>query len=200
MEWMVLPLKRYVQFSGRARRKEFWMWVLFIIVASVVLSIVDRMLGLSSAPTTGAPGQFGAGQFGAGQVGAGGAGRFRGAGVLTGIFSLAIFLPNLAVQVRRLHDVNRRGWWLLLPVVPYAIGFVLLLSGAASSLRPGQPVGQGAVGQGAIGMMGLGGLFFVVGLICAILLLVWFCMDGTRGPNRFGEDPKDPADLGDVFR
>ena len=49
-------------------------------------------------------------------------------------------------------------------------------------------------------MVGLGGLFFVIGLICAIVLLVWFCLDGTAGPNRFGDDPKRPQDLGEVFR
>ena len=191
MEWMILPLKRYVQFSGRSRRKEFWLWVLFIIIVSVLLSVIDRMLGLSPAPKPMTPGQVGVAPM---PTGPAGFGQFR-AGVLTSIFSLAIFLPNLAVQVRRLHDTDRRGWWLLLPVVPYAIGFILIIVGALSSFRSGQPVQQGA-----IGLMGVGGLFFVIGLICAIVLLVWFCMDGTRGPNRFGDDPKRPQDLGEVFR
>ena len=191
MEWMILPLKRYAQFSGRSRRKELWLWVLFIIIISVVLSVIDSMLGLSSAPTV-APGQFGAGSL---TTGAAGIGRFRGAGLLTSIFSLGIFVPNLAVQVRRLHDTDRRGWWLLLPIIPYLIGFGIMIVGAVSAFRPGQ-----SAPQGAIGLIGLGGLFFVIGLICAILVLVWFCMDGTRGPNRFGEDPKRPQDLSEVFR
>ncbi|WP_375383491.1 DUF805 domain-containing protein [uncultured Sphingomonas sp.] len=191
MEWMILPLKRYAQFSGRSRRKEFWMWVLFIIIVSVVLSLIDGLLGLSPAPRTVTPGQFGATPM---PTGPAAFSQFR-SGVLTSIFSLAIFLPNLAVQVRRLHDTDRRGWWLLLPVVPYAIGFALIIVGALSSFRSGRPFQQGG-----IGLMGVGGLFFVIGLICAILVFVWFCMDGTRGPNRFGEDPKRPHDLGEVFR
>lgn len=174
MEPMILPLRRYAQFSGRARRKEFWMWVLFLFLASIVLSVVDQLLGLGgSTGTTGttAPGQF---AWGA---------RSRG-GVLTSLFSLATFLPNLAVQVRRLHDVDRSGWWILLPFAPLVLGFVMFLAGAL-----GQP-----------GLLVAGGVLLLVGGLCAILLLAWLCMDGTRGANRFGDDPKGPQDLRDVFR
>lgn len=184
MEWMILPLKRYAQFSGRAQRKEFWMWVLFLIVVTVVLSILDGVLGLTPRPPV-APEQLGV------MPNAAHFGGFRGAGLLTGVFSLAVFLPNLAVQIRRLHDINRRGWWLLLPVLPYAVGFGIVIAGSLSAFSQKQPV--------SIGLMGIGGLFMIAGLACVILLLVWFCLDGTRGPNRFGEDPKR-QDLGDVFR
>ena len=184
MEWMILPLKRYATFRGRARRKEFWLWVLFIILVSVALSAVDHALGLGGAgpyaygPTTPSPGGPRAG------VAAGAGAGFRG-GLLTGLFSLAVLLPNIAVQVRRLHDVDRTGWWLLLPVIPYLVGLGCVIAGAVA---------------GALGLAGIGVAAMVAGLIGAVVLLVWFCLDGTRGPNRFGEDPKRiGADLGDVF-
>ena len=52
MEWMILPLKRYAEFSGRSRRKEYWMWILFLILANIVLSILDAVLGLGGSATT----------------------------------------------------------------------------------------------------------------------------------------------------
>lgn len=176
MDWMILPLKRYVEFTGRSRRQEFWMWTLFVILVSMALSVVDALLGLGGRATsvsTTAPGSAG--------VYAGLSG-----GWLANIFTIAVLLPNLAVSVRRLHDLNRSGWWLLLLVVPYAIGFVSLAGGAAAASMP---------------VMALGGVAMLVGLIGAIVLLVWYCTAGTVGPNRFGEDPKAdiPADLARTF-
>lgn len=180
MNWMILPLKKYAVFRGRARRKEFWLWVLFIVIASVVLSTIDHVLGLGrTGPVAYGPS---AAPAGARYTGAGAG--FRG-GLLTGLFSLAVLVPNIAVQVRRLHDVNRTGWWLLLPVIPYIVGAACMLAGMFA---------------GAVGLAAAGGAIMVVGLISALVLLVWFCLDGTRGPNRFGEDPKRIGEaLSDVF-
>ena len=77
-------LKKYVGFSGRARRSEYWYWVLATIIIAVILAIVEGVLGLSNA----------------------------GDGPLSNIFNLAIFLPGLAVAFRRLHDTGRSGWWI----------------------------------------------------------------------------------------
>jgi uncharacterized membrane protein YhaH (DUF805 family) len=178
MEWMILPLKRYVDFQGRSRRKEFWLWVVFLVVVSIVLSILDSVLGLGGRSSLGrtpglAPGNFGYGAYASG-------------GVLTGIFSLAVLIPHLAVQVRRLHDTNRSGWWLLSPIVPYALGFTLIIAGAAGA-NPALAFG--------------GGILALAGSICAIVVLVFFCLSGTAGPNRFGPDPvRGEADLADTFR
>jgi uncharacterized membrane protein YhaH (DUF805 family) len=106
---------------------------------------------------------------------------------LTLIFSLAVLIPNLAVQVRRLHDTNRSGWWILLPIGFYGIGAILFFA---------------AVGGGGGALALVGGVLMFVGFIAAIVLLVWFCLQGTAGPNRFGPDPLDPsgsADLEEVF-
>ncbi|MEM7439206.1 MAG: DUF805 domain-containing protein [Pseudomonadota bacterium] len=92
---------KYVDFSGRAPRSEFWWFVLFGIICSVVLQIVDvSVLGADPA---------------AGDI-----------AILSSLFSLAILLPNIAVGVRRLHDTDRSGWWYLIVFVPI-IGIIVLI-------------------------------------------------------------------------
>lgn len=174
MEWMLLPLKRYAQFSGRSRRKEYWMFLLFTILASIILGIIDAALGLTLGGDDDAGNSFG------------------NTGVLGGIFSLATLIPSIAVGVRRLHDINRTGWWLLMPV-----GAALVAGILGGTL--GSATGTGLLGVG----VGVGLALAVFALIIGgVLLLVFYCLEGTRGPNRFGPDPKDPAgtaDLHEVF-
>jgi uncharacterized membrane protein YhaH (DUF805 family) len=100
MDWYLQALKKYVDFSGRARRKEYWFFVLFNIIITIVLTIVDMMIG----------------------TGGGG-----GIGILAGIYSLAVLLPGIAVTVRRLHDTGRSGWWILIVLVPLVGTIVLLI-------------------------------------------------------------------------
>lgn len=125
MEWMIMPLRRYADFQGRSRRKEYWMFVLFQLLLLVPVVLVGFMLG-------------GLDEEGTGSL------LFLG---LVTVFFLAFFIPGLAVQVRRFHDQDKSGWLVLLGLIPY-----------------------------------IGG----------IILLVFMCLEGTRGPNRFGPDPKDP--------
>lgn len=102
---------KYATFSGRARRSEYWWWFLFSIIAAIVIGIVEGALGL-----------------GQGSMMHGGAGfeaSYTG-GPLSIIWSLANFLPALAVGVRRLHDTDRSGWWLLIGLIPL-IGFIVLI-------------------------------------------------------------------------
>lgn len=123
MEWMLLPLKRYADFSGRSRRKEYWMFLLGIIIAFVALAAVEGVVGISGSV---------AGVY----------------GPLTLILAIAIIIPGIAVQVRRFHDQDKSGWFVLLGLIP-----------------------------------------FVGGLIVLIFML----LEGTKGPNRFGPDPKGAA-------
>lgn len=119
MYWYLKVLKNYVGFSGRARRKEYWMFTLFSLIASVLLTVLDVMFGTLDAAS--------------------------GWGLLGFLYFLAVLLPGLAVSVRRLHDIDKSGWWLLLILIP---------------------------------------------IIGALVLLVFAIMEGTRGDNRFGPDPK----------
>jgi uncharacterized membrane protein YhaH (DUF805 family) len=128
MEWATLPLKKYAEFTGRSRRKEYWMFFLLVLVVAVVLSLVEGMVGLG------------------GMIG----GVY---GPLTTLFLLATLVPSIAVGIRRLHDTNRSGWWILIALVPFVGG---------------------------------------------IILLVFYVLEGTRGPNEYGPDPKG-EDLANTF-
>jgi uncharacterized membrane protein YhaH (DUF805 family) len=94
MQWYLKVIKNYVGFQGRARRKEYWMFVLISFIISAVLSIVESIADLST--------------------------------FLSGLYSLAVLLPSLAVGVRRLHDTGRSGWWLLISLIPL-IGTIILI-------------------------------------------------------------------------
>ena len=177
MDWMLLPLKRYAEFSGRSRRMEFWMWILFTFIVGLVLGLIDGILGFRLGPSSSS-------SFSS--AGTAGFSMFSSIGILGSLWSLATLVPNIAVAIRRLHDTNRTGWWLLLPVIPYVIGLVIMLSAAASQ---------------NLGMIGIGGIFSLIGLVGAIVLLVFYCLPGTPGPNRFGPDPLDgTGDLAQTFR
>lgn len=173
MEWMILPFKRYFDFKGRSRRKEYWMYTLFVVIVSFVLAFLDSMLGLGGSAT---------GDADLSGTSAAASGAMSG-GLLANIFSLATFIPSLAVGVRRLHDTDRSGWWILLPLGPILIGAILMGASFMSAMS-----GGGSAGFSGIALFG--GIMVLGGLACAILLLVWYCTSGTPGPNRFGEDPK----------
>ncbi|MFI7576551.1 DUF805 domain-containing protein [Micromonospora sp. NPDC049497] len=95
-------LTQYVGFKGRARRSEYWWFALFSFLVSLVAGFLDGVLGMS--------------------LGEGGS-----LGVLGLIVSLALLLPTLAVAVRRLHDTDKSGWWLLIGLVPFVGAIVLLV-------------------------------------------------------------------------
>ncbi|TNE44449.1 MAG: DUF805 domain-containing protein [Sphingomonadales bacterium] len=121
MDWMLLPLKRYAEFSGRSRPREYWMYVLFLFLCMTGLTIVERMFGLGISHEWAYRNGWNLG-----------AGASHQGGPLIGLFALGTFIPSLAVAVRRLHDSNRSGWWLLLaffPVIGTLWLFILMIIG-----------------------------------------------------------------------
>ena len=181
MEWMILPLKRYADFRGRSPRKEYWMFVLFTFIVSIVLSLIDAALGFGGHTNSYSTGGANGYAAGAGVSG----------GLLANLWSLAILVPSIAVGVRRLHDLNRTGWWMLAPMAPIVIGSIFFFMAMRGALT--------GAGMGGGGM--LGGILLFVGGIMGFVLFVWFCMRGTDGPNRFGPDPYAPmGDLHETFR
>ncbi len=110
MDWYLKVLRNYIGFRGRARRKEYWMFILVNIVLTGVLGIVDKILGL---------------QLGGGE------------GVLTTVYGVLIFLPWWVVQFRRLHDTDRSAWWLLLLLIP-VIGWLVIIAFNCQSGTPGE--------------------------------------------------------------
>jgi len=100
MKWFVFALQRYAVFSGRSQRSEYWYFLLFYLLVYVAFLFVDALIGMYS--------------------------KTAGIGLLSGVFSLAMMIPSLAVSVRRLHDTGRSGWWVLIGLVPL-IGAIVLL-------------------------------------------------------------------------
>jgi uncharacterized membrane protein YhaH (DUF805 family) len=177
MEWMFMPLKRYADFSGRSRRMEFWMWQLFQVIVYVVVVVLAIALG------GGAMMMMGSGGDPSSIMAAGGTVMIIL--LLYSLYCLAVLIPSIAVAVRRLHDTNRTGWWVLAPLAPYCVMFVAGMMVASSP--------DMAAVAGIIAL--ISGLAVVV---LALVLLVFYFLEGTKGPNQYGPDPKAP-DAGQVF-
>ncbi len=94
MNWYLTVLKKYATFSGRARRKEYWMFFLFNIIISFVLGIIEGIIS---------------------------GGNTEGGSIIGNIYSLAVLLPSLAVAVRRMHDVGKSGWFVLIPIYNFIL-------------------------------------------------------------------------------
>ena len=125
MSLMFQPLKKYAEFSGRARRSEYWLFTLFIILVEIAYVILVSAIGGGTRGDMNPIGMVLTGLY--------------------GLFILGIIVPSLAVSFRRLHDTDRSAWWLLIALLPF-----------------------------------IGGL----------VLLVFYLLPGTNGPNKFGPDPK----------
>ena len=110
MDWFVEALKKYAVFSGRAQRSEYWYFFLFYGLISIALGIADGLAGSYN--------------------------QHAGMGLLGGIFSIGMLLPSLGVSVRRLHDIDRSGWWLLIALVP-VVGAIVLLVFCVRDSQPG---------------------------------------------------------------
>lgn len=100
MNWFIAVLKNYAVFDGRARRKEYWNFILFYVLIFIALSVIDGITGTFNVKS--------------------------GFGLLTALFMLATLVPSFAVGARRLHDINRSGWWQLIGFIPF-IGVLILI-------------------------------------------------------------------------
>ena len=114
MDWYLKALKQYADFAGRARRREFWMFVLFNLLIGCALGVLDTMLQWRTP---------------------------LGYGRLAGFYQLLVLVPSLAVGARRLHDTGRSGWWQLIALVPFAGIIVLIVLWALDGQRGGNAYG-----------------------------------------------------------
>jgi uncharacterized membrane protein YhaH (DUF805 family) len=103
-----LGFQNYVNFSGRAPRWQYWYWVLFNLIAGIAASIIDGVVF---------------------------DGGFEGAGPIYLVTSLALLIPSISVAVRRLHDIDRTGWWVLIALT--IIGIILLIVWHCTRGTPG---------------------------------------------------------------
>ena len=130
MDYMLMPFMRYFDFAGRSRRKEYWMFFVLNLIIITVMTTVLFGLGFSMDPYA---------------ASSGGPVTWLIFAVM-GLYSLIVLIPSIAVQVRRFHDQDKSGWFVLINFVPY-----------------------------------IGGL----------IVLVFMLLEGTRGPNKYGPDPKE---------
>jgi uncharacterized membrane protein YhaH (DUF805 family) len=144
--------ENYANFNGRARRSEYWWFTLGHVIIVTILTLLDNGLGLT---------------FGSGN-----------SGILKTIYSLLIFIPSMAVAVRRLHDVGKSGW-LLLIMYGSAIVFGAVMFASAFA------TGMGGIDYGAAFIIPLLGI-----IALGIWMLILFFTEGDRGPNKYGPDPK----------
>ena len=111
MEWYTEVLKKYAVFQGRARRQEFWMFFLFNTMFYLLAAVVDNIIGT----------------------------RYQDMwyGIFYTLYSLAMLIPSLAVEIRRLHDVGKSGWWLFISLIPL-IGAIWLFVLLVTDSQPGE--------------------------------------------------------------
>lgn len=103
MSWYIQAIKNYVNFSGRARRKEFWMFFLFNMIFSMIAAIIDRLIGLNFVLMG------------------------RNMGIISLLYSIFVFIPGLSMSFRRLHDIDKSAGWMFIALVPIVGAIVLLV-------------------------------------------------------------------------
>ena len=111
MNLMLEPLRKFADFEGRARRAEYWLFTLFVLIAYVVAMLIGGLFDRGGSPEA------------------------TPEAIFFCLTVLALFVPSLALVVRRLHDINRSGWWYLLAFLP-VIGSIIIL---IFMLTPGTP-------------------------------------------------------------
>ena len=109
MNWYLDAWKNYFTFTGRSRRKAYWVFFVFNVIATILANLIDNVLGLAGQSVY---------------------------GPVSMLYALAVFLPGLALAVRRLHDTGRSGWWMLLGFIPL-IGWIVLLIFFVTDSQPG---------------------------------------------------------------
>ena len=112
MDWMILPYKRYADFSGRSQRKEYWMFQLLIVSALIVGALIFFALGASA--------EAAGGDTGLSAVAI-------AAAVVFAIAVLGSIIPSIAVTVRRFHDQDKSGWFYLMSFIPYVGGWIVFV-------------------------------------------------------------------------
>ncbi|MDU9007038.1 DUF805 domain-containing protein [Sedimentitalea todarodis] len=157
-------LPKYAVFSGRARRSEYWWFVLFVVVISIGLTVLGAVF-FGTDPETG-----------------------QGSNLLNSVFQLAMLLPLLAAGWRRLHDTGRPGWYLLIPMAFSLAMMVMLLTGVAVFTAIETGVQDPEALQGPAAILGATGVMvmYVIQLIISVLMIWWLSRPSQEGANDYG--------------
>lgn len=176
---MFQPLVKYFAFNGRARRSEYWLFFLFQALVGIAFIVISGFSDLK-APIN----------------------------AISNLFSLAMFIPNISVGVRRFHDINRTGWWTIFQLVVLVVALILYLSinGATFATAVSEidwqaiEAGDGTAEQFMFERLRPFSLWVILPWwIASLVTLIFHVMDGTRGSNRFGPDPKGASTDASVF-
>lgn len=155
-------IQKYCCFTGRARRSEYWNWVLAYLIVSMVLGVLATFLTFGFYESIEEPMNP----------------LKSPSNIISTILGLAVFLPNLGVTFRRLHDTGRSGWWAVAPMFLY----VPLLGGMAAMATGGSGM--------FMGMLAVLGLVALVAIAYCIIMIVWLAQDSDPNPNKYGPSPK----------
>ena len=141
-------LKKYVEFKGRARRREFWTFF-FVNLILGLIPFVGQIVGLLTC------------------------------------------IPSITVGVRRLHDTNRSGFWMLLAYILFFVDMIFFFIGFFAGFAGFYGFGFGRGGFGHMGVLMIPAIIILIALlVLGIILLIWAIQEGTRGSNKYGPDPK----------
>ena len=150
MDWFKkVVFENYANFSGRARRKEYWMFMLFYFIFSFVLALISALLGV----------------FGS---------------LLLLVWSFGLFLPTIAVTIRRFHDSGKTGWWYLasfVPIIPLALLAYLVMTKSSSG-----------------NMLVVSSVLLVISVAICLIPLIFLFLNSEPGANQWGPNPKDEAE------
>ncbi|QKE72042.1 DUF805 domain-containing protein [Arthrobacter citreus] len=152
MSWYIKVLKNSFNFSGRARRKEYWR---FTLTNTLINFLITGVLVSTKASFV--------------------------VNIMAIIYNVLMFIPSLSVSIRRLHDIGKNGWWLLISVLPFLWVLPLFLL----------PIAQVFEINLQYQLVGLVGIFvFLLTIICFIVMITFFCIDSQKGENQYGANPK----------
>ncbi len=171
MKWFLMAMKNYAGFTGRARRKEFWWFIVFYFLFSIVTHILDHMLGLNFSP------------------------QITSSGWIGTLYSLVVLIPSLAVTVRRFHDIGKSGWVYARFCIAGFLGicvfmgyFMVTLMKNADMEDLQEGIIDPSVFTGTFFMMV--GLFMLFLLVLVVWQLIYLFRDSQYGDNKWGPNPK----------
>lgn len=167
MKWYILALKKYATFSGRSQRMEYWMFLLFNIIFGIVARVLDSLLGLNWTERS-------------------------SSGVIALLFNLAMFVPSIAVTVRRFHDIGKSGWtyvWFILGgMLAVGVYFVYLIKLVLAAGLSAEDIDASVFMMFITPTLVLLLALFIVGG----WMIYYMAKDSQPGTNKWGPNPKEP--------
>ena len=156
---LLVPYKKYAIFSGRTSRKEFWLFGFYYFILALILIFLDVFLGTFDEES--------------------------GYGLLSGIFTIGSTIPWISITVRRLHDINKSGWWILLSLIPILNIWLLSKKGDLDDNRFGNP--PYSVDNKNVLKFIYQKIFAVLYICIFLFLFIWFLLNTSNpdGPKLF---------------